>query len=200
MKCGKTETKINCCLIIYATHITNRLQYIVHTLFEADVVLTDNTNDYQSSPLFKINYSSTKIMDNELWMKPHGLLFEKHIEVQQIDCFYWNGLTAFFKTEGDIPFDVLAASFYLIARYEEYLPNDKDEHGRYHHTNSIAYQNNFLHLPLVDLWLMKLKEQFPQLTIHDSRFAFIPTYDIDIAYQYLHHSVIKNVFHFIKRC
>ncbi|MFX5554879.1 hypothetical protein ABTE11_21615, partial [Acinetobacter baumannii] len=36
------------------------------------------------------------------------------------------------------------------------------------------------------------------LAIHNSQFTFIPTYDIDIAYQYLHHSVIKNVFIFYK--
>jgi hypothetical protein len=185
-------------LIIYSAHITNRLQYIVDTLFEADVILTDNVNEYKASSLFKLNYSSTTIHDDEVWIKPHSLLFQTKIEVQTIDCFEWNGLTAFFKTEGTIAFDVLAASFYLISRYEEYLPHEKDEHARYSHTNSTAYKNNFLYLPLVDLWLKKIKEVIRSLAIHNSQFTFIPTYDIDIAYQYLHHSVIKNVFIFYK--
>lgn len=185
-------------MIIYSAHITNRLQYIVDTLFEADVILTDNVNEYKASSLFKLNYSSTTIHDDEVWIKPHSLLFQTKIEVQTIDCFEWNGLTAFFKTEGTIAFDVLAASFYLISRYEEYLPHEKDEHARYSHTNSTAYKNNFLYLPLVDLWLKKIKEVIRSLAIHNSQFTFIPTYDIDIAYQYLHHSVIKNVFIFYK--
>lgn len=185
-------------MIIFSTHITKRLQYIVNTLFEADVVLTDNIHLYKASTSFKINYSSQKIIDDELWITPHTLLFQTNIQPQIINCFKWNELTVFFKTEGTIPFDVLAASFFLISRYEEYLPCEKDEHERYNYTNSIAYKNNFLHLPLVDLWLKKLKEKFSQLTIHNSQFTFIPTYDVDIAYQYLHHSIIKNVFLFYK--
>ena len=185
-------------MIIFSTHITKRLQYIVNTLFEADVVLTDNIHLYKASTSFKINYSSQKIIDDELWITPHTLLFQTNIQPQIINCFKWNELTVFFKTEGTIPFDVLAASFFLISRYEEYLPYEKDEHKRYNYTNSIAYKNNFLHLPLVDLWLKKLKEKFSQLTIHNSQFTFIPTYDVDIAYQYLHHSIIKNVFLFYK--
>lgn len=185
-------------MIIFSTHITKRLQYIVNTLFEADVVLTDNIHLYKASTSFKINYSSQKIIDDELWITPHTLLFQTNIQPQIINCFKWNELTVFFKTEGTIPFDVLAASFFLISRYEEYLPCEKDEHERYNYTNSIAYKNNFLHLPLVDLWLKKLKEKFSQLTIRNSQFTFIPTYDVDIAYQCLHHSIIKNVFLFYK--
>ena len=70
--------------------------------------------------------------------------------------FEWNGLKAFFKTGWDIPFDIFAASFYLLTRYEEYLPHEKDKYGRYAHVNSLAFKENFLHLPLINLWIQEL--------------------------------------------
>ncbi|MBS1628118.1 MAG: polysaccharide deacetylase family protein [Bacteroidetes bacterium] len=185
-------------MIIFATHITNRLQYITTTLFGSNILLTSNVNEYKTSPLFKLNYSFNKIVDDELWIIPHTLLFQSNIQPQNINCFKWNELPIFFKTQGTIPFDVLAASFFLISRYEEYLPCEKDEHGRYNYINSIAYQNNFLHLPLVDLWLKKLKELYPKLSIRNTQFKLLLTYDVDIAFQYLHHSTIKNIFLFYK--
>ncbi|MDD2793112.1 MAG: hypothetical protein PHD73_08030 [Sediminibacterium sp.] len=129
---------------------------------------------------------------------PHGLLAEDDIRVQQIDSFEWEGLKAFFPTAGTIPFDFFAASFYLISRYEEYLPHRQDQYGRYMHENSLAYREGFLHLPLIQLWVKKITEHCSdkdfnkQLPAFRLSFHFIPTYDIDIAYSYLHHSLYRN--------
>ena len=45
----------------------------------------------------------------------------------------WKGLPVFFQTtsDSDIPFDVFAASFFLVSRYEEYLEFQPDAHGRF---------------------------------------------------------------------
>ena len=98
-----------------------------------------------------------------------------------------------------MPFDFFAASFYLITRYEEYLPHTKDYLGRYEPTNSIAYQHHFLQLPLIQLWRNKLFQKigYP-LNDLKSNFSFIPTYDIDIAYSYRYHTVARNVGGFFK--
>jgi hypothetical protein len=45
---------------------------------------------------------------------------------------------------GDLPFDPLAATFYLVSRYEEYLPFIPDEHGRFPAKQSFAFSNGFL--------------------------------------------------------
>src|SRR5205085_3247674 len=105
---------------------------------------------------FKINYSTERISPSELHIQPVDLLFEKNITQQTIECFDWQGLKVFFRTGGDISFDIIAATFYLISRYEEYLPHAKDEFGRYVHINSLAFKEHFLHLPLVNLWWNKL--------------------------------------------
>ncbi|HRI19794.1 MAG TPA: hypothetical protein PLA68_02520, partial [Panacibacter sp.] len=194
-------------LLIYTTHITNRLQYAVDTLFEQvtniTFQLTDDQNFYKNSNAdCKINYSSTKILDTEFWVQPHGLLFENNIQQQKIQCFEWNNLKVFFRTNGDLPFDIFAASFYLITRYEEYLPHTLDEYGRYAHTNSLAFKEGFLQLPLVNLWMRELlkllQQKFTLFTIHLSPFTFLPTYDIDIAYAYLHKPLLNNIGGFCK--
>jgi hypothetical protein len=112
-------------------------------------------------------------------------------------------LTRFYKTEsGSLPFDLFSASFYLITRYEEWLPFIPDQYGRYAHTNSVAYKNNFLHLPLVQLWLLefekKFQEFYPAYQLPKSDFSFVPTYDVDIAFCYLHQPFFKNLFGFYR--
>lgn len=185
-------------MLIYTQHITPRLSYIVKELLGKDVVITINKEEFVVYAGTKFNYSHEPIDDVDFWLKPNDLLFQQDIQEQNIDVFEWNGLKAFYGTEGFVPFDFLAASFYLISRYEEYLPHEKDMYGRYAHTNSIAFKHNFLHLPLVNLWLKAIKNQFPNFTIHHSPFTFVPTYDIDIAFAYKHHSSIKNAFGFLK--
>ncbi len=63
-----------------------------------------------------------------------GLLFETGIRPVEIGCLTFESQKALFPTEGDLPFDIFAAAFYLLSRYEEYLPHPTDEYGRFAHT------------------------------------------------------------------
>lgn len=200
MKCGKRKTKkliLIECVLVYSQYITPRLKYILQTLFGKDVLQTENKIEFTNYTGVRINYSAAPITAAELWIKPHVLLFEKNIQPQNIECFEWNDCKVFFKSDAEIPFDIFAASFYLLSRYEEYLPHEKDEYGRYAHINSLAFKEKFLHLPLVNLWLMELNKilqlKFSLSAVHNSQFTFVPTYDIDIAYKYLHHSSLKKI-------
>ena len=189
-------------ILIYTNHTTTRLQYIVNTLFGNEGQMTDSLENFLQYEGAKINYSLNRIGDNLFWIKPYGLLSEEGISQQNTACFEWRGWQVFFKTAGDIPFDIFSASFYLVSRYEEYLIHKVDEYERYAYTNSLAYKENFLHLPLVNLWMKELKKMLQQkynsLPISDSCFTFLPTYDIDIAYRYLHQPLWVNLFGFYK--
>jgi len=205
-------------LLIYTTASTNRFSYIAEVLFTSvwpiTYKITTNRDELLAYDGLAINYSAKRITHGEIWVQQHTLLFETGINPQQTDCFEWQGLKTFFKTSGDIPFDIFAAAFYLITRYEEYLSHEKDEYGRYSHTNSIAYKQGFLHLPLVNFWMRELFQVHkftssqvhePPLTFHhspftidDSRFTFIPTYDIDIAYAYKDKGMARNIGGFCK--
>jgi hypothetical protein len=190
-------------LLIYSAFSGPRLDFICTTLFNKEVTITYDRLTYLNYIGAKLNYSSEKLSEQDFIIKPTGLLFQKNIQEQQIDCFEWNGLTVFYKTEsGSLPFDLFSASFYLISRYEEWLPFNPDQYGRYAHTNSVAYKNNFLHLPLVQLWLLELEKKiqgfYPTYQLPKSDFSFVPTYDVDIAFCYLHQPFFKNLFGFYR--
>lgn len=174
-------------MLVFSENTSPRLKYIIETVFPPNTILTNNREEFIQYPGEKINYSSEKISGNEIFVKPHSLLFEKNISPQKIEIFKWNGIPAFFKTGGDIPFDFLAASFYFVSRYEEYFSWQPDEYGRFPHTSSVAFQNQFLQLPVIDQWMTKI---FPPK--RDPQFSLIPTFDIDIAYKYLQKPFAKN--------
>jgi len=179
-------------VLIYSSTITPRLQYIAEFSGTETIgkpfEITDKLDYYQQHNGLKINYSSEKIDDNEFWIRPCPILFEEKITEQSIQCFELDGTKFFFKTLGDFPFDIFAASFYLLSRYEEYLPHKKDVYGRFAHENSLAFKEGFLNQPLINQWLQlfkkRLRHKFLSLTPHSPAFTFLPTYDIDIAWAF----------------
>ena len=55
--------------------------------------------------------------------------------------------------------DIIASSFFLLARYEEWVCNDVfDEHSRFEGKKSLQYRANFLHRPLVDEYAISLRK------------------------------------------
>jgi len=191
-------------VIVYSHNTSPRLQYIIHFLshyFNHSFQFTEDTNVFLSSADAKINYSTGPIDANEIWIKSVDLLFENKISPVSINCFtHEGGFTAFFKTDDDIGFDMLAAIFYLLSRYEEYLPHQKDVYGRYAHENSLAFKNDFLHRPLINIWLEHFKKILaekkskfiPFNAGQNSNFSFLPTYDIDIAWSYKNKGFLRN--------
>jgi hypothetical protein len=103
----------------------------------------------------------------------------------------WEGMPVFFGVEEPSawPFDPFALAFYLVTRYEEYLPFEADGHGRFPAGQSLAYREDFLHLPLVDKMTHHLKEmllaRFPAISSIAKPLHFIPSFDIDIAFAHL---------------
>ncbi len=193
-------------ILIYAHNTSARLQYICKFIFDEQLGVSHNitidSENFINHQGPKINYSDILIEDTFI-IKNHNLLFENNIREQNTSCFETNGYKTFFKTiDSDLPFDIFAATFYLISRYEEYLPHDLDLYGRFAHENSLAFKEGFLDIPLVNIWIQDfgkaLKIKYPILPIQYSTFNFKPTYDIDIAYSFKHKGIIRNVGGFIK--
>jgi hypothetical protein len=188
-------------LLVYSPSNGPRLQYVVNffsnELFDHPIRITTSEREYLKFDGPKLNYSLQDLCVNELVIIPVKLLFETGITPQQISCFDTGNGKAFFETGGDMQFDIFAATFYLLTRYEEYLPHDKDEFGRYAHTNSLAYREGFLHLPLVNMWLQDLKTvlliKFPGIKFKGRHFENVISYDIDIAYSYLCKGLLRNI-------
>lgn len=193
-------------LLIYSTQTSTRLQYICKFIFEevlkTSFSITLHAESFGKHDGAKVNYSRESF-ENALQIIPQPLLFETAIREQNIACSGTGEKAIFFQSESGYPFDVFAAAFYLISRYEEYLPHDLDMYGRYAHKNSLAHKNSFLNIPLVNIWLNDLKAEllkmFPALSFKDAAFSFTPTYDIDIAWSYREKGVLRNTYGFLKK-
>jgi len=187
-------------MLLYCAHTSPRLRYVAgfisRELLALPIRITTDKEAFVAHYGPRINYSAENIPDT-FAITPAPLLFETGIGPQDISCFDHNGRKAFFATQGNLPFDIFAAAFYLITRYEEYLPHEKDPYGRYAHTNSLAWKEGFLDIPLVNYWLFDLKEAlksvYPNLVFRHPDFKFAPTYDIDLAWSYLHKGWRRNL-------
>ncbi len=179
-------------MLLYSHTITPRLQYVLHFLsryYDVFINITTSRTAFETAPdRCKIAYSAEPVAKGEIRIEPHPLLFERGIWPVAVDCFEYRHYTAFFKTGGDLPFDLFAGIFFLLSRYEEYGPHQKDSYGRYAHEQSLAFQHNFLKTPLVNVWLEDWKallaQKDPSLAGQHAFFTFAPTYDIDIAWSY----------------
>jgi hypothetical protein len=180
-------------LLIYTDKPAPRLIYILKFFIKSvvglDFRLTHKEDEFLMHQGPRLTYSDSPFGD-EPFIFSSRLLFEKGIEDQQINVFEWQGVPVFFGTHPkyEIPFDPLAASFYLVSRYEEYLPHIKDQHMRFIPQQSLAYQKGFLDRPVVDIWAEKLREilkkHYPDLKFNQQQYKFISTIDVDSAFAY----------------
>lgn len=145
----------------------------------------------------KINFSHQDALPG-FHIKPKGILSQTGVQDQSPKVREWEGLPIFFKTaSNDLPFDLFAAAFYLITRYEEYLPHKRDVHGRFMAQESLAFKEGFLHRPIVHLWMEKLfallKKKYTALTIPKRSYSFLSTIDVDNAYAYKEKGLMRTL-------
>lgn len=85
-----------------------------------------------------------------------------------------------------INFDILGSIFYILTRAEEIANPTRDEHGRFLAKASHAYQNGYLHRPVVDeyieiLWAC-MKRLWPRLERKKREFRMILSHDVDVPF------------------
>lgn len=198
-------------MLVYATAITPRLQYVLQFVGEQwlghKLEVTKDRSVAVAHAGLLLSYSSKRVRTDAFWVVPHGLLEETDIREQDIVVDNNDNFPVFFRTPGDSSFDFLSAVFFLLSRYEEYLPHEKDEYGRYAHRNSLAFRSGFLDRPLINEWLNAIREQLQRhagLLPRDVAqtwkprfrplpFTFLPTYDIDTAWSYRHKGFWRNL-------
>ncbi|MEO6960440.1 MAG: polysaccharide deacetylase family protein [Puia sp.] len=197
MNAGKKEWIT---MLLYSENTSQRLSYIIgllgNEIFCEPLRHTTDKKTFLAETGPRINYGSERLYPGEFSIHPHPLLFEQGIREQEINCFSFMDQPAFFATGGDYPFDLFAASFYLLSRYEEYLPFDPDPYGRFPYQASIAFREKFLDYPLVNVWLEGFKkilhQKFPELLFRIRDFRFLPSYDIDMAFAYKYKGFVRN--------
>lgn len=188
-------------LLVYSHKITPRIRYIFKNMLTRTLLIpvsfTSKVEDFVAHNGLKLSYTKTAL-GGEFFIKCNDLLFEQGVSDLEINIQNWGETPCFFATnlKSSLPFDIFAASFYLITRYEEYLPHVKDKHGRFTAEQSLAYKHRFLEKPVVDIWAYKflelLKEKFPDYKFKTRNYKFISTIDIDNAFAYKHKNLIRS--------
>ncbi|MBN1986205.1 MAG: polysaccharide deacetylase family protein [Prolixibacteraceae bacterium] len=182
-------------ILFYSEDINPRIDYIARLIFTQilgiEVTFTSNSSRFQKYDQPKINYSYEKFGD-EFYIKPHRLLYCKALINPDFKSVWVDGEKYFFESseDSDLPFDLFAASFYLVTRHEEYLERERGKYKRYPAEKSVLSKYGLLKKPVVNIWArllaQKLQKKFPELFFPEPRFRFYSTIDIDNAWAYLH--------------
>ncbi|WP_109435193.1 polysaccharide deacetylase family protein [Aquimarina sp. AU119] len=190
-------------LLIHVQKITPRVSYtfkqICKRILGLNVDLTSKIETFIAHEGPKLSYGKQPL-GKELYFQSADLLFEHGLNDLDIQVFDWEETKCFFEVkhkDSALPFDIFAATFYLLTRYEEYLPHVKDAMGRFPATESIAYTHDFLHDPVVDIWSYKFKEvlleKYPDIMFQEKKFTIIPVISVHQTFVYKNKGILRSV-------
>lgn len=189
-------------LLIYTHKVTNRLKYTLNLFFKDlgtlpfELTTDKDKFDHFEGPKLVYSYRNR---GEAYFIKCIDLLFETGISDHAVRPFAWKDTVGFFPTDSqsDIPFDCLSAAFYLVSRYEEYLPHIRDHYDRFDAQMSIAYKEGFLDKAVVNRWANHLfdtlEKKFEGLKVERLSYEVKTTIDIDNAFAYLEKGLMRTI-------
>jgi hypothetical protein len=186
-------------LMIYSPDITPRLEYVAGVVFSTilgiEYEITGDRRKIGNNPC--IIYSGEKVKD-QFVIRPSGLVSAAGITDIVPAVSYIGDMPVLFVTdEGSLPFDVFSAAFYMLSRYEEYLPFAPDAHGRFSGAASAAFRGGFLQMPVVDIWerylAAELVKHYPVITIRHNEYKPLLTIDVDQPYAYRSRGFLRSM-------
>ena len=198
-------------LLISAPQTGPRLRYVLEALFSHLTkipcrLLPEGAKAIRPGTDVLISYGREAHAEATLHIPAEGLLFETGIRKERprpvlVESMEWPLL---FPMQAQNPhslsFDLFAAAFYMLSRYEEYLPFEGDAHGRFRRQDSIfADTDIYPRKPLLDLWLehflQRLQEEVQKQALASAlpdfrqvrpAFRFRPSYDLDLPWMFVH--------------
>ncbi|WBL21881.1 polysaccharide deacetylase family protein [Zunongwangia sp. HRR-M8] len=189
-------------LLVYTQKVTPRIIYIFKhictNMLGIEIKFTSKIEEFVAHDGFKMSYGKQPL-GNEFFIQNTDLLLEHGFEELEIKVQPWGNTVCFFPVSdhSNLPFDIFAASFYLLTRYEEYLPHVKDEAGRFPVSESLAYKESFLKTPVVDIWAYKfkevLKEKFPEMLFNTTNFRAETIFAIEHGFVFSNKGVIRSM-------
>jgi len=168
-------------LLIYVPLLSPRIKYIFNFIFtdvlKTQIGFSSNLAEFKQSSIPKISYADHPV-SNELFFRNSELLLSHTIVPPTIKTTVFGDTIVPFAVSGSaLPFDLFAASFYFVSRYEEYLPQ-QGEHPYFTAENSLQNKLKLLQIPVIDAWALILKnlllKHFPDLLFFKREFAFKP--------------------------
>lgn len=133
-----------------------------------------------------------------LWIKPCGWFGLDDLRSIDPTVTEWRGIPVLFATsEGDLGFDIVAASFFALARVDEWAKVREDEHGRPVTGDMHAARHGYLHRPIVDEWALLLAERWqeldPRVPVPVRAYRQVATIDLDNGFKYLGRSWWRTI-------
>ncbi len=195
-------------VLLYVPKTTFRVKYTFNLVFkdllglEFNIAASKEEFETYSGP--KICYAQERVSNESFFIFAESILFQTGIKEKNLMIGQWKGTKVLFsKQNGEkIPFDLFGAVFFLVTRYEEYLPHVRDQYDRFEAESSIAFSHQFLDKPIINLWVKYFKkflaEEYPQLKFNEPKYKFISTIDIDNAYAFAQKGVMRTLGGYIR--
>jgi hypothetical protein len=135
------------------------------------------------------------------WLRSKDLFLsdEKRGPFAQIPVLFWgtgreNGNWPFATQleDGIVVFhvDIIAATFFMLTRWEETTTSERDQYGRFPATASVAYKQGFLDQPIIDEYALILREWIkvlrPNWEPRPRKFTIKLSHDIDHVHLFPH--------------
>ncbi|MDW8302867.1 MAG: polysaccharide deacetylase family protein [Bacteroidia bacterium] len=193
-------------LVIFTPIITPRLTYTIlvctEYLSHVKVELTDNPQYF--STVMGIKWSYGQIFEDALCIYADGLLWQDNITDQdwyQEGLFIWR--TKDVCGQFHVSIDIFSAIFYLISRYEEYLPYNPDIHGRMPAQQHTLVKYNLHRKAVVHhYWEFVLDASFRffgyHIPVKYPVYTAKVTFDLDHPFEFLHKPYLINLYGFTK--
>lgn len=127
-------------------------------------------------------------------IQPVDLLWNDRLQKLKPEINYRNNIP-FPDLDGSGRFDPVACTFFMLSRYEEYLYETIDAHGRFsgHQTWCGA---EIVKQPLVDLWAMafgsEMHAYFPAYKFRLPEFRNVATIDVDSAFAFRYKGIRRT--------
>jgi hypothetical protein len=189
-------------LLVYTQKITPRITYVFKhvctQILGLPVGFTSKIEEFVAHEGMKLSYGKQSLA-NEVFIQNVDLLLEQGMNDLEVKVQEWDGVPCFFAVgeTSSVPFDIFAASFYLLSRYEEYLPHVKDKEGRFQASESLAFHEGFFEKPVIDIWAQKfrqvLSDKFPNQKFPKRQFTTQTIVAVTEAYCYKKKGIVRVV-------
>jgi len=193
-------------ILIYVPKVTPRINYtfrqVCKRILGFNINFTTKIETFIGFKGVKFSYANQRL-GNEIFIQAHGLLNEQGVNDLEISVSEWDGEPYFLKTstQSDIPYDIFAASFFLLTRYEEYLPHVKNKITDFPAEESLGHQNNFLTKPIINIWMAKfagiLKKKFKDVKFDHQNTNLKVLIAVEKAYKYRKHGISRSIVGFL---
>jgi hypothetical protein len=188
-------------LLIYTQKVTPRITYafkhICTRVLGIDIKFTSKIEEFIAYDSMKFSYGK-KRLGNEMFFQNVDLLLEQGFSDVEVKVQKWDNTKCLFPVSenSDLPFDIFAATFYLLSRYEEYLPHVKDSFGRFPALESLASKEGFLDSPVIDIWIQNfsnlLINRFPEISFKKRKYQSSSLISVSHVFNFKNKGLLRS--------